>query len=133
MPDIAIERVLPGTATQRDNEGKVRFVRGTVQSVTQYSILIQTDSKELGQARDLGFIRLIGETYIYWCPRCQMSVWEVERLRSRGACPKCRLGLCALQAGDRVRLHFRSSFKQHGDGSVDEQGTWGAWYGEKVV
>jgi hypothetical protein len=93
--------------------------------------LIKTGSKEIGQAVDHGYLRLIGETYIYWCPKCQTNVWEVERLRSRGACPHCSQGLWALQAGDRVRLHYRISVGKNAEGQIVSGG--GAWWGEKVV
>ena len=128
MSEVAIERHLPGLPSQRNAEGKVVFVWGRVEQVTEYSILIKTDSKFIGQASDQGYVRLIGETYIFWCPRCEMSVWEVERIRSCGACPKCKQGLWALQLGDKVRLHHRTGMNKPG---YPDQGMWGAWYGEK--
>jgi hypothetical protein len=130
MP-VALTRHLPGRATMRDEFGNVKFIKGRVIFVSQNSIAIQTESRLIGQASDYGVIRLIGETYIYWCPRCKTNVWESERIKSRGACPHCMQGLWALQEGDLVRLHYRVQVHKDAAGQMVSGG--GAWWGEKVV
>lgn len=122
---VAITRHLPGKATHRDIMGRVKFIKGTVIYVSQWSIAVQTDSKAIGMQR------LIGETYIYWCSRCQTSVWEVERVRSKGACPFCAGQLSALQPGDKLKLHFRVGIEKDTNGQMISGGT--AWWGEKVL
>ena len=124
MP-VAITRHLPGKATHRDIMGRVKFIKGRVISVTRNTVVIQTDSKMVGQ------VILIGETYIYWCPRCQTSVWEVERVRNRGACPFCAGQLSAIQAGDKMKLHYRVGVEKDQDGQMVGGGA--AWWGEKVI
>jgi hypothetical protein len=130
-PKVALTRHLPGKATQLDPWGKPIFVFGRVEQVSRNWIQIKTNSKEIGQAADYGHVLLIGETYIYWCPRCKTSVWEMERQKSRGACPHCMQGLWALQLGDRVRLHYRVGVERGTGGMIVSGG--GAWWGEKII
>jgi hypothetical protein len=126
MSGPSITRHLPGKATHRDIMGRVKFIKGVVISVTRNVIVVQTDSKLVGRQP------LIGETYIYWCRNCQTNVWEVERLRSKGACPFCGGMLSALQAGDKMKLHFRANVQRDKEGNMLDQ-TSAGWWGEKVI
>jgi DNA-directed RNA polymerase subunit RPC12/RpoP len=125
---INLRRHLPGKATQRDVMGRVKFIKGRVDFVGRNIIRVLTDSKQIGE---LGVVILIGETYVYWCPRCHTNVWEMEKTRSRGACPFCSGQIAYLEAGDRMKLHFRAGIIKDSDGNMIEGGA--SWWGEKVT
>lgn len=97
---------------------------GQTGSLTQ---IIETETKSIGTN---GFIKLIGETYAYWCAKCHATVWEQELnmlqpMRSgdvtKQRCPFCESPMNPLQPGDKVRVHYR----------FHPEGRWGAFWAER--
>jgi DNA-directed RNA polymerase subunit RPC12/RpoP len=128
-----IVRHLPGRATQRDFMGRIKFFRATVIHVSEFSIGF------LPEGKMLGLQRLIGETYIYQCTFCTTkidgksqatSVWETERIKSKGACPHCGHQLEYLKAGQTLRIHFRALIIKNADESLNDQSS-ATWWGER--
>jgi len=128
-------RKLPGVAWRWSQENKgIMFFRGVVKHTSwgqtgSLSQILLLDSKLVGTG---GYIKLIADTYVYWCPACQLTVWEQELnafmpMRSgsveRQHCPFCTGRISPLQPGDKIRAHFRFSAK---DGDF-----WGSWWAEK--
>lgn len=126
-PGQLFRRKLPGHAWKR-NDGEIIFIRGTVVhagwgklgSSTQF---IETDSKLVGCAQ------LIGHNYIYWCPRCSLTIYEQEMLitnQVRSArvdkqrCMFCEGPILPVQPGAKVRLHYRFA----------ANAAWGGWWAE---
>jgi hypothetical protein len=111
-----IRRKLPGKATLNPR-GEITFMRGYVTYASPRVQWVETDSKEYR------LVALIGETYIYWCPRCSCTVWEQE-LMMLGArtCPFCAGTLQNVLRGDKIRLHYRYDPKAL---------SWGNWWGER--
>lgn len=128
------KRKLPGLAWRKQGwsewNNEVAFVRGVVLHagwgltgpVTQ---TIQTDSKFLPD----GKVKLIGETYAYWCEKCFATIWEQELMMAGSIrpgnvrqqfCPHCGSNIQPLQPGTKVYCHYRFSPK----------GSWGAWWAE---
>lgn len=130
MSLAGIVRKLPGLCWKKDNStNDVIFLKGRILhagwgqtgSVTQ---TVETDSKLVP------LVKLIGESYAYWCGTCQATIWEQELimhcpLRSgaieKQRCPYCKGPISPLQPGDRVRVHYRFS----------PEGKWGGWWAEK--
>lgn len=130
MSKLEITRHLPGRATHRDFMDRVKFIYGKVDYVSKNIIRVLTDAKQIGE---LGVVILIGETYVYWCPDCQVNIWEDEKTKDRGACPFClgaRTRLELLKPGDRMKLHFREVIKRDKEGQMLEGGA--GYWGEKV-
>jgi len=118
-------RKLPGHAARSGIYEEIVFHRGVVihsgwgmtGPVTQ---TIQTESKYW-----CPLVKLIGDTYAYWCRNCQITVWEQELImRARAGrdsdgeysrspraneqkCPFCYKLIVPLQPGDKVRVHYR--------------------------
>ncbi len=128
-----IKRILPGYSWKKPNATQdVIFLKGRVLhagwgqtgSVTQ---TIETDSKLVP------LVKLIGDTYAYWCGNCKATIWEQELIEHRSKvqhwsasvteqkCPYCTGPISPLQPGDKVRLHYRFSPK----------GQWGGWWAER--
>jgi hypothetical protein len=128
-----IVRHLPGRATQRDFMGRIKFFRATVIHVSEFSIGL------LGEGKLIGLQRLIGETYIYQCTFCTTNidgksqattVYQIEHVRSDGACPFCAHQLEYLKPGQTLRIHFRANIKRNADESLNDQSS-AAWWGER--
>jgi len=128
-----IKRILPGLAWRHSHkQEEVMFFKGIVKSSSwgQTGSLTQTillDSKLVGAG---GYIKLIADTYAYWCPNCKATIWEQELnehapMRSGSVseqkCPYCAGPISPLQPGDKVRAHYRFSPK----------GNWGSWWAER--
>ena len=134
-----VRRKLPGFAQRKAINDEVIFVKGRVLHsgwgmtgpVTQ---TIQTDAKLYP------LVKLIGDTYAYWCRRCFATIFEQElQLRAMVSnedgtreyvrsgkvneqkCPHCLGPIAPLQPGDKVRCHYRFA----------EDGTWAAWWAER--
>lgn len=131
-------RKLPGLAWRVGVFNDVMWLKGRVihagwgltGPVTQ---TIETESKLIP------LVKLIGDTYTYWCPQCYTTIFEQELiLRSKAGrdcdgeyirsgkiseqkCPFCYGPILPLQPGDRVRCHYR----------FDQEGKWGAWWAER--
>lgn len=121
-------RKLPGYA-QRNSNDEVVFLKGRVihagwghtGPVTQ---TIETDSKIMP------LVKLIGDTYAYWCRNCLKTIWEQElriipgvrsALVTGQLCPFCEQQIAPLEPGCVVRCHYR----------FHKEGKWGAWWAEK--
>jgi Zn finger protein HypA/HybF involved in hydrogenase expression len=94
---------------------------------------IETDSKLVP------LVKLIGDTYAYWCRKCGQTIYEQELiLRAKVGtdcdgqyvksskvteqkCPFCYGPIQPLQPGDKVRVHYR----------FDQNGQWAAWWAER--
>jgi len=135
----SFKRILPGHAWRVGIHNDVQFLRGRVihsgwgltGPVTQ---TIETEAKIY-----MPLVKLIGDTYAYWCPRCFTTIFEqeiilrakvgrdedCEYVRSAKVtdqkCPYCYSRIQPLQPGDKVRCHFR----------FDQEGKWGAWWAER--
>jgi hypothetical protein len=115
---LKVERRLPGLPV-KDNKGNVPYYTAT--------ILNQSDRIQWGETNhpDPGnrLVFFAGDTFMWWCPRCRITVWEQEcQMRFSKSCPFCRGHILALSPGDRVRIHYR----------YDPQGRWANWWGWRV-
>ena len=129
-PALNFIRKLPGLAWRKNNTNNdVVFLKGRILhagwgqtgSVTQ---TIETDSKLVP------LVKLVGDTYAYWCAACSKTIWEQELILhspmrtadiTRQKCCYCEGPISPLQPGDKVRVHYRFSPK----------GNWGGWWAEK--
>jgi hypothetical protein len=135
-----LRRKFPGWAWRKNNANNdVQFLKGRVihagwgmtGPVTQ---TIETESKFIP------LVKLIGDTYAYWCNACGVTVYEQELiLRARAGadcdiahyvksakvteqkCPFCYNPIRPLQRGDKVLVHYR----------FDQNGQWAAWWAER--
>ncbi|MBF6570512.1 MAG: hypothetical protein IVW54_16720 [Candidatus Binataceae bacterium] len=115
MADLKIKRALPGLAL-RDNKDNIPFYRGRIIYASERIQWVEMEHAE----HKLVF--LVGETYLYWCPRCNCNVWEQEvTMRGRRTCPFCEGRILALSPGDTVRLHYRYM----------PDGKWATWWAER--
>lgn len=134
----SVRRALPGLAWRKAINDSPVFLKGRVihsgwgltGPVTQ---TIETESKLIP------LVKLIGDTYAYWCKRCGTTIWEQEIImRSKAGpdadghytrsgkiteqkCPYCYGLIQPLQPGDKVRCHYRFS----------PEGKWASWWAER--
>jgi hypothetical protein len=108
------KRSLPGVA-QRNWLGKVEFRKGVVIYASPRIQYVEADD------RRNKLIYLVGETFIYWCFRCEVTVWEKEAMASAGYCPFCKSNLYIVSEGEKVRLHYRHA----------ADASWSSWWAEK--
>lgn len=120
-------RKLPGHA-HRNKDGEVAFIKGRVVhsgwgKLGSTSQIIETDSPIQP------YVKLVGHTYIYWCPHCKLTIFEQEYLLTgtirssdpaKQKCPFFGCPITPVQPGTRVRCHYRFS----------KNGTSGAWWAE---
>lgn len=120
-----IKRILPGRA-MRDNNDKIPFYKGRVIYASERIQWIQTNHPEHK------LVYLIADTYLYWCDRCKISVWEQE-VMTHGVrrCPFCLGRILALSPGDTVRLHYRYNAKPKNEAGLTPADVWGAWWAER--
>jgi hypothetical protein len=116
-----VKRKLPGLAGKSPS-GDIHFLKGVVIYSSPRVQAVRTDSKiyEL--------IHLIGDTYLYTCSNCVISVWEQElQMQKRvspfakKACPMCGGPVEPVQKGDKVRLHYRYA----------KDASWASWWAER--
>lgn len=108
-------RRLPGRA-QRNRLDQIEFRKGYVIFASPRVQYVETDAK----AHRL--VYLIGDTFIYWCFKCQCTVWEKEVTQQGGRhCPFCRGPIFIISEGEKVRLHYRYA----------HDSTWASWWAEK--
>lgn len=99
--NLRVQRSLPGLAL-RDSKQNIPFYRGRIVYASER---IQWVTMEHPEHK---LIFLVGDTYLYWCPRCRTDVWEQEvTRRGRRTCPFCETRVLALSPGDWVRCHYR--------------------------
>ncbi|MFZ1005570.1 MAG: hypothetical protein WAN65_01955 [Candidatus Sulfotelmatobacter sp.] len=130
MTPAAPRRIkLPGFSWKKKaNENEVLFLKGRIRSSGWGQLgsgvqVIETDSKLQP------IVKLVGDTYAYFCPNCQRTVWEQELIQRgghRSASITGQVCLCGarispLQPGDKVRVHYR----------FHPEGKWGAWWAER--
>jgi hypothetical protein len=157
MTAAPYKRVLPGLAW-RDRNDNVQFVNGWVHFMNwgatgPLSQTIETKSELVGMlpGDNRRTIKLVGNTFAYWCEKCQCTVYEEEiqtlgRINARlieeaggwplirsqkvigQVCPFCgstgappQSIFRPLQHGDRVRCHYRFA----------KNGSWGTWWAER--
>jgi DNA-directed RNA polymerase subunit RPC12/RpoP len=130
-----ITRNLPGRPTQFDFLGRVKHFKAVVLYVSEYSIAYMPEGKILGLQR------LIGQTYIYQCTFCTSliegkrqptTVFEMERVKSKGACPHCSHQLEFLKAGQTLRIHFRTNIPKNKEVNLmDHRGYSSEWWAER--
>lgn len=109
-----ITRHLPGLAL-RDQKGNVPFYRGQVTYASERIQWVTTNHPEHK------LVYLIGETYLYLCPKCRISVWEAEvTMRGRRTCAFCETRVLAASPGDWLKLHYR----------YHPQAEYGQWWAE---
>lgn len=116
------KRKLPGIA-QRNSLGRIEFRRGNVIRANEY-----IQHVEMVDERNK-LIVLIGETFLYWCAKCKISIWQFEldeqaRKDEPAGCPFCHSGVFIVSEGDMVRLHYR--MPDHLD-----HGSSAAWWAER--
>lgn len=115
--NLKITRHLPGLA-QRDKNGKIPFYRARIINQSPRVQWAETNHPE----HKLVFF--IGETYMYWCPKCQDTIYQEEvSRRGRFTCPLCEVRVLALSPGDWVRMHYR----------FHPTNEWGRWYGQRIL
>jgi DNA-directed RNA polymerase subunit RPC12/RpoP len=110
----AKKRTLPGEA-QRNSFGKIEFRKGIIIHASPRMQYVEMDDVRWP------LVYLVGETFIYWCIRCEITVWETEATANRGYCPHCQAGLFIVGVGERVRLHYRYAPDK----------SWASWFAEK--
>lgn len=114
---LKIGRNLPGLPV-KDSKGNVPF----------YSARIINQSDRIQWATtnhpEHKMIFFVGDTFMWWCPRCRTTIWEQEcQMRFIRDCTFCHGRLLALSPGDWVRVHYRHH---------PEQG-WAMWWGWRVI
>jgi DNA-directed RNA polymerase subunit RPC12/RpoP len=111
-----ITRKLPGVA-MIDNAGNIPFYRGQVIYASERIQWIETNIPD--ERNKLVF--MVGDTYLYWCVACEITVWQQEiNAHFVRRCPFCLGRILALSPGDWVRLHYRYM----------PDGRWANWWGE---
>ena len=122
-----ITRKLPGYS-YKTSEGKVVFIRGRVIHAG-WGKLGSTTQAVLTDSKLVGLVHLTGHNYIYWCDACKLTLFEQEMLITRQIrssnvtkqrCVFCEGAVLPVQAGTKVRLHYRFA----------ANAAWGGWWAE---
>lgn len=148
----------PGTAqvVKSVNTGseKIYFVKGTVIFASPRIQYVQPRAKYVGFWKG-GIVHLIGESYLFVCDRCEVSVcawqlpkiedvlraWHEKRTPNKGElyeeavgrphCPYCFGFLSEIKVGDKVLIHYRYKHSRADrDGKIIEPG-WAMWFAER--
>jgi hypothetical protein len=133
----------PGVA-QRSWTGAMTFVKGTIIFESDRVQYVKPRAKFVGFWQG-GLVNLIGDSYLYICKQCAMSICQyelpsLEQIRAAGVdflqatkphCPHCFQPLSRPKEGDKVLLHYRyEGMQTDADGNVVKPG-WGAWFAER--
>ncbi len=121
-----ISRQLPGIPL-KDSQGKIDYRRGIVAQASERMVFVDLEHPDPANKR----VFLMGESYIYWCPRCDRTVYEhdvtafgsVVQGGPRGTtniriCPFCAkwgpdgrptggTPLSFVKVGQRLKMHYR--------------------------
>jgi hypothetical protein len=118
----------PGETGRNEHGYPISFRFGHVIQVSERMITVQTETT----VNDDRLLSLKGDSYIYFCHRCnstvsqfQLDQWAPQCAPGIEPCPYCGVhkSLRFLKLGEKVKFHFR----------FDPAGRWAQWYGELVV
>jgi len=121
-----MKRVLPGIPWKNQYD-KITYIKGVIEYASSNVLFVVTDSKLVGN------VNLIGDNYIYSCPKCQSTVYEQEvqmmrqhdidtgHLPRPARCPFCSQPIERVKTGTKLRLHYRFA----------TDGMSGGWWAER--